>query len=415
MNDKTKSKLAAVMFTDIVGYSSYMSKNEIQALGILEDHNNLLFPLIEKNDGKIIKAIGDALLVDFNSARQSCMCAIEIQKALGERNKTAETSFLLRIGIHLGDIWYTNNDIFGDGVNIAARIEPLASPGGILISRDVFKQVENKIEAKFNSIGRKPLKNIEKPITLYEIVTGYEDKSKIKQDPASSLKNTILEFAGAQMDPTLDNNSNINDGKETTTTPDNPGERLKNKFFNVANKIMDKAIEEWDKQPEEKKKKMIARISEEHIEIPNRRRGRGHNKDGDGLVFGAIATVGFGTALVMTGTVWLLLPMTLLGVMPLISGIRKRSGRKNKKAKMASGIRRDQEKEILNLASSKGGRITALQTAGSTSLTIEEAKNALDSMVKEGYAQLNVEENGTLMYEFSEFLSDKEIKTSPNN
>src|SRR4051812_7332111 len=141
-------RLSAIMFTDMVGYSSLTQRNEALALELLEEHRNILRPLFEQFEGHEIETAGDAFFVEFNSAVEATSCAIEIQKQLFGRNKTQDKDrqILLRIGIHIGDVVYVDKHVHGDGVNIAARLEPLAPAGGICISEDVARQVRNKVQ-----------------------------------------------------------------------------------------------------------------------------------------------------------------------------------------------------------------------------------------------------------------------------
>jgi adenylate cyclase len=165
-------KLAAIMFTDMVGYSALVQKNEAVALKILEEHRRLLRPLFCKHDGREIKTIGDAFLVEFTSALDAVTCAAEIQKVLAEHNASSRESvkIQIRIGLHLGDVVYRENDVLGDGVNVASRIEPLAKPGGICLSQQVYDQVHNKFAGRFLRLGAVDLKNIQAPLNVYRLV-----------------------------------------------------------------------------------------------------------------------------------------------------------------------------------------------------------------------------------------------------
>ena len=147
-------KLAAIMFTDMVGYSAITQKNESLALELLEEHRQILRPLFPKYGGQEVETAGDSFFVEFSSALQAVKCAIEIQKVLFDRNKsvTEEKRIRIRIGVHLGDVVHSDKNVLGDGVNIAARIEPLAQSCGICISQDVARQIENKIDYPLKKI-----------------------------------------------------------------------------------------------------------------------------------------------------------------------------------------------------------------------------------------------------------------------
>ena len=165
-------KLAAIMFTDMVGYSALSQRNEALALELLEEHRGVLRGLFPKHQGTEIKTTGDGFLVEFASALAAVRCAVEIQRALAERNQVqpAERQVRIRIGIHLGDVVRSAGDVHGDGVNIAARIEPLAEPGGICISNSVYDQIENKVEHALVRLSRPELKNIQASVQVYKLV-----------------------------------------------------------------------------------------------------------------------------------------------------------------------------------------------------------------------------------------------------
>jgi TolB-like protein/class 3 adenylate cyclase len=178
-----KRRLAAIMFTDFVGYSSLSQKNEALALELIEEKRALIESHLTKFDGSLIKSTGDGFLLEFGSAIQAVNFANRLQIAMKERNSASDGDniFFIRIGIHLGDVIYKDGDVFGDGVNIAARIEPLAQSGGISISQQVYDQVHNKINIGFRSLGTPDLKNIDAPIEVFEIFQLEDGKS-----PASS-------------------------------------------------------------------------------------------------------------------------------------------------------------------------------------------------------------------------------------
>src|SRR6266404_4397699 len=186
-------KLAAIMFTDMVGYSALAQRDDKVALELLEEHRRLLRELFPPFHGTEIKTIGDAFLVEFGSALEAAQCAIEIQRTLAKRNHdvTSDRRIELKIGIHIGDVVHRGGDVYGDGVNIASRIEQLAGAGGICVSMDVERQIRNALEARFEKFGSADLKNIKLQMDLFRIVLPWEKgvKSPAKQ---TSKKSPIL-------------------------------------------------------------------------------------------------------------------------------------------------------------------------------------------------------------------------------
>src|SRR5438105_8019325 len=186
-------KLAAIMFTDMVGYSALAQRDDKIALELLEEHRRLLRELFPQFHGTEIKTIGDAFLVEFGSALEAAQCAIEIQRTLAKRNHdvTSDRSIELKIGIHIGDVVHRDGDVYGDGVNIASRIEQLAGAGGICVSMDVERQIRNALEARFEKFGSADLKNIKLQMDLFRIVLPWE---KGVESPAKQIskKSPIL-------------------------------------------------------------------------------------------------------------------------------------------------------------------------------------------------------------------------------
>lgn len=169
-------RLAAIMFTDMVGYTALAQRDEPIALELLEEHRSLLRSVFPLFGGQEIKTIGDAFLVEFSSALDAARCAIEIQRKLSQRNLSApaERQVQVRIGIHVGDIIHREGDVLGDGVNIASRIEPLAEPGGICISVDVAHQIQHNLETAVVKVGEATLKNVQVPLEICRIVLPWE-------------------------------------------------------------------------------------------------------------------------------------------------------------------------------------------------------------------------------------------------
>lgn len=176
------------MFTDIVGYSALMSKDEPLALSVLERNRDISQQALKDHNGEFIKEIGDGTLCIFQSSWDAVMCAVSIQKAIA-----AEGSYRLRIGIHIGDIVVSENDIFGDSVNIASRIESICEPGGICFTQRVYEDVQNKLDFKVIRLGEKKLKNIAQPVIAYSIPAIYPHlSSQDKKRSALSNKSKIF-------------------------------------------------------------------------------------------------------------------------------------------------------------------------------------------------------------------------------
>ena len=169
---QVQRRLAAIMFTDMVGYSALTQRNEDLAFELLEEHRRLLRPIFSSHGGQVIDTAGDGFHVEFASALQAVRCAIEAQRTLGDRNLSTlpERTIRIRIGIHVGDVVFNEGRVYGDGVNIAARLEPLAEPGGICISQQAYDQVHTKIDVPLATIGKPALKNIQTPIEVYRVI-----------------------------------------------------------------------------------------------------------------------------------------------------------------------------------------------------------------------------------------------------
>ncbi len=177
--EEINRKLTAIMFTDIAGYSRMMEANETETMNFLNFHNTLINLEILKYSGRVIKTLGDSFMADFSSVVNAVQCAVSIQKHFLDHNRATGETRQIRIGIHIGDVVVKENDLFGDGVNIAARIEPLAEPGGICVSGDVYHHIKNKGGYKFASLGFKELKNIGHKVEIFKIVMEGLGKPKL--------------------------------------------------------------------------------------------------------------------------------------------------------------------------------------------------------------------------------------------
>ncbi len=179
MSAPEQRRLAAIMFTDMVGYSALSQRDEALALQLLEEHRRLVREIVARNGGREVKSIGDGFLFEFPSALSAVRAAVEIQQVFHERNQSCgqERQIRIRIGIHVGDVVLSDGDIHGDGVNIAARIEPLAAPGGICVSEDVLRTTRNKLSYPLAPLGPTELKNIDLPVEIFRVMLPWESEA----------------------------------------------------------------------------------------------------------------------------------------------------------------------------------------------------------------------------------------------
>jgi TolB-like protein/class 3 adenylate cyclase/Tfp pilus assembly protein PilF len=199
-------RLAAIMFTDMVGFTTLGQENESTALELLERHRQLLRPLFSKHAGHEIKTMADAFLVEFASALEATLCAIDIQNTIHSRNLERGEKLQVRIGIHVGDVVHQGGDVLGDAVNVASRIVPLAAPGGICISEQVQDHIKNKISYPLAKLEATRLKNLVEPIDVYQVVLPWGRK-EIDSKVAPQLDRhriAVLPFANMSPDPNED-------------------------------------------------------------------------------------------------------------------------------------------------------------------------------------------------------------------
>lgn len=202
--EKEERRLAAVMLTDMVGYTALTQQDERKALRLLEKQNELLEAVFRKHSGRVIKTIGDAFLVEFTSALEAFQCAVDAQKALSRYNlHRTDDVIRIRIGVHLGDVVERKGDVFGDAVNIASRIEPLADPGGVCVSQQVFDQVANKVDQPMEKIEPHRLKNVDADIGVYRVLV-HETVGRQAPDVEGGLDThrvAVLPFTSISPDP----------------------------------------------------------------------------------------------------------------------------------------------------------------------------------------------------------------------
>src|SRR5947207_1374888 len=165
-------KLAAILCADVVGYSRMMGEDETATYDALQRLRRAIDPMIAGHAGRIVSTAGDGLLADFGSVVDALSCAVEMQQAARDRNAESppDRHLQLRIGVNLGDVIVAdNNDLYGEGINIAARLQALAAPGGICLSHTVYDQVRNKLALDYRSLGAHRVKNIAEPVRVYAV------------------------------------------------------------------------------------------------------------------------------------------------------------------------------------------------------------------------------------------------------
>ena len=165
-------RLSAILAADVAGYSRLMGLDEVGTARLLREHRSVTDALVTKHGGRIVKTTGDGLLLEFSSVVDAVECAVAVQAVMAERNQGVpqDQRMLFRIGINLGDILIEGDDILGDGVNVAARLEGIAEPGGICISSSAYDQVRGKVAVEFADLGEQNLKNIARPVRVYSLI-----------------------------------------------------------------------------------------------------------------------------------------------------------------------------------------------------------------------------------------------------
>ena len=190
------------MFTDMVGFTALTQSDEAQSLAVLERHNRLVRPIFSRFSGREVKTIGDSFLVEFESALDATNCAIEVQRVLHDYNLSSrdEWKITLRIGIHLGDVVRSGDDILGDAVNVASRLQPLADPGGVCISQQVYDQVRNKLHQALAKLEPHDLKGVKFAVDVYRVTMPWEEGGTPAPSQLDRKRIAVLPFANLSSD-----------------------------------------------------------------------------------------------------------------------------------------------------------------------------------------------------------------------
>jgi class 3 adenylate cyclase len=186
-------RLTAVLAADIAGYSALMGASDVETLADLKGHQSAVLPLVAGYDGRVIDTAGDGILAVFPSVFNAVKCAIAIQEVMSERNASVapERRMQFRIGINQGDVLFDEDRVYGDPINIAARLEGICEPGGICISGKVYEEVKDRFEIQYSDIGDRTLKNISQPVRAYRITVSRPSSSKASENRRRACRNRL--------------------------------------------------------------------------------------------------------------------------------------------------------------------------------------------------------------------------------
>ncbi len=422
MDDPSRSTgLAAIMFTDIAGYSRMMEEDEERTIDVLKRHNDIVLPLIEAADGDVIDKIGDGLFVLFPSVRSAVTCATSIQDAVAMSNRSVahDERFMLRVGIHLGEIWRDGDGVYGNGVNIAARVQPFARPGGVCITEDVRRQIGGGVGVAVRSIGARPLKNITRRIELFEIETGNEEADE-PDDAQTGRADRSGEFD--RVKERLMSERERMSARHAASDPDSIGNAIESKVFSVVEHVMDRALAKWEQMPSDKKAEIVGSIRSEldgadsdgdieislggsNIVTAGSRRKRSKEakllkEARESIGWGVVASAGFGFGYFISGIGWMVWPFLLIGVLPFVSGVTKFVQYRRERRRARAERPRELERRILSAARDLGGSVSVVQIAARTDHGLDEIQQTLDTMAGKGYVTVRALDTGGVVYDF---------------
>ncbi|MGY3548022.1 adenylate cyclase [Bradyrhizobium sp. USDA 4472] len=201
-DDKVKRRLTTVLCADVYGYSRLMEADEAGTLEALRRSRAAIARLVERHDGRIVNTWGDAVIAEFASVVEAVQCAVEIQQEISDQESAPPplNPMRFRIGINLGDVMVDGSDIYGDGVNIASRLQELADPGGVVISSSVYDQVHNKLSVGFDCLGQRPMKNVA-PQTSYRVTLGSQTARQGNLPVEDTARQTARPRTGDRREP----------------------------------------------------------------------------------------------------------------------------------------------------------------------------------------------------------------------
>ena len=195
-------RLSAIVFTDMAGSTELAQRDERAALALIEEQETLARPIVRSHHGRLVKSTGDGLLMEFPSALDAIECAVEFQRQVHARNQTpGRVPLVVRIGAHLGDVQARNDDIFGDAVNVTARVESVAAPGGICVSESLYNQIRNKVSYSLEPLGDQTLKGVREPMAIYRVVLPWSSAVGSAPAPSSGNRIAVLPLANISPDP----------------------------------------------------------------------------------------------------------------------------------------------------------------------------------------------------------------------